>query len=236
MNQSCNCKIITGQYSLADDIGQQMIQTLFGKDAQYRYELYFHWYNLIHELGHAIMMFNNPARPHPAEEEQLVNDFAVAYWRQYGETAKLRQLEEMVTQTLTKFPALTDGDYLEFTKAHWGEDVLQTFEGYGWFQFSSVQNSLSRQRTLEEALGRLCPGILVHQEKRMLSYEIHEEMAEMVVSDAVGILRQWGVTLPKGIPVVLSDDVNCHMFHCEDYDRIRSQVMELYGEINDECM
>ena len=69
----------------------------------------------------------------------------------------------------------------------------------------------------------------------MLSYEIHEEMAESVVSDAVGILRQWGVTLPKGIPVVLSDDVNCHMFHCEDYDRIRSQVMELYGEINEEC-
>lgn len=67
MNQSCNCKIITGQYSTAGDIGQQMIQALFGKDAQYRYELYFHWYNLIHELGHAIMMFNNPARPHPAE-------------------------------------------------------------------------------------------------------------------------------------------------------------------------
>ena len=110
------------------------------------------------------------------------------------------------------------GGYLEFTKAHWGEDLFQTFEGYGWFQFSSVQNSLSRQITLEEALGRLCPGILVHQEKRMLSYEIHEEMAEMVVSDAVGILRKWGVTLPERIPVILTDDVNCHMFHWLDSD------------------
>ena len=212
------CKIITGRYPKMDEESQEFLEYLFGANAEYRYELYFHWYNLIHELGHAIMACNNPERPHPAEEEQLVNDFAVAYWRQYGESAKLRQLEELVTQTLTKVPALTDGEYLEFTKVHWGEDVFKTFEGYGWFQFSSVQKSLSRKRTLEEALGRLCPGMLVHQDKRILSYEICEELAESVVSDAIGILRKWGVHLPERIPVVLTDDVNCHMFYWLDAD------------------
>lgn len=160
MNQSCNCKIITGQYSTAGDIGQQMIQALFGKDAQYRYELYFHWYNLIHELGHAIMMFNNPARPHPAEEEQLVNDFAVAYWRQYGETAKLRQLEELVTQTLTKFPALTDGDYLEFTKAHWGELFSKPLKAMAGSSSAVCKNLCPSQRLWRKHLAGFAPECL----------------------------------------------------------------------------
>jgi len=138
MNQSCNCKIITGQYSLADDIGQQMIQTLFGKDARYRYELYFHWYNLNHELGHAIMMFNNPARPHPAEEEQLVNDFAVAYWRQYGETAKLRQLEAIHS---IAFPAISTGVYgypMDKAAAIAVQTIRQWFENNGDYDLTVI--------------------------------------------------------------------------------------------------
>ena len=71
-------KIITGQFSQAPEDQQQMIRELLGDDAEYRYELYFHWYNVLHELGHAVMMFNSPSRPHPAEEEQLVNNFAAA--------------------------------------------------------------------------------------------------------------------------------------------------------------
>lgn len=54
-------------------------------NAEYNYELYFHWYNLIHELGHIIIMFNSVSHPHPAAEEQLVNNFAVACWQHYGE-------------------------------------------------------------------------------------------------------------------------------------------------------
>ena len=67
-------KIVTGQYQMAPTEQKKMIQKLFGEDAEYNYEIYFHWYNVLHELGHAIMMFNASSRPNPAEEEQLVND------------------------------------------------------------------------------------------------------------------------------------------------------------------
>ena len=64
-------KIVTGQYQKAPLEQKKVIQELFGENAEYDYEIYFHWYNVIHELGHAIMMFNSSSRPHPAEEEQL---------------------------------------------------------------------------------------------------------------------------------------------------------------------
>jgi len=233
MKIEIKCQIVTGQYQSADSNAQLMIRNLFGRNAEYRYEIYFHWYNLIHELGHAIMMFNNPARPHPAEEEQLVNDFAVAYWRHYGETDKLRDLEDAVTDTLSKFPALTDGDYLEYTKNHWGEDILRTFEGYGWFQFSSVQKALRRDLKLDQALCMLSPFPLIPQEKRILRYAVDGSMAQNVVAEAIHILRSWGISLPQQIPVSLCGDVNCHMFCCEDYDLIRNQVMQSKGETND---
>ena len=51
-------KIVTGQYQKAPAEQKQMIQELFGEEAEYKYEIYFHWYNVLHELGHAIMMFN----------------------------------------------------------------------------------------------------------------------------------------------------------------------------------
>lgn len=224
-----NCKIITGQYPKSDEASQKFLKCLFGPNAEYRYELYFHWYNLIHELGHAIMMFNNSERPHPAEEEQLVNDFAAAYWRHYGEQDKLRDLEDTVTDALSRLPALTDGDYLEYAKAHWGEEMLWTFEGYGWFQFNSVGKALSRQHSLEEALGSLCCSRPAPQTGRELPYAGNEDLAETVVADAVSILSAWGVTLPRSIPVEYSDDVNCHMFVCDHYDEVRAEVLQEQG-------
>ena len=71
INDYC-IKIVTGQYQKAPPEQKKMIQELFGKDAEINYEIFFHWYNVLHELGHAIMMFNASSRPHPAEEEQLV--------------------------------------------------------------------------------------------------------------------------------------------------------------------
>ena len=87
--------VLTGNYQDASIEQKQMLQELFGENAEYCYELYFHWYNMIHELGHAIMMFYSPARPHAAEEEQLVNNFAYAYWKQHGEQDKLKELHSI---------------------------------------------------------------------------------------------------------------------------------------------
>lgn len=111
-------KIVTGQYQKAPPEQKKMIQELFGEEAEYNYEIYFHWYNILHELGHAIMMFNAPYRPHPAEEEQLVNNFAYAYWKYYGEEKKIKKLCAIVCETIQKFtvPTYNNECYLNYAK------------------------------------------------------------------------------------------------------------------------
>ena len=112
-------RIVTGQYQKAPLKQKKMIQKLFGEDAEYRYEIYFHWYNVLHELGHAIMMFNASARPHSAEEEQLVNNFAYAYWQHYGEQKKIKTLSFFVDETIRKFtiPSSGNEDYMDYAKS-----------------------------------------------------------------------------------------------------------------------
>lgn len=211
-------KIVTGQYHIASPEQKQMIQELFGENAEYKYEIYFHWYNMLHELGHAIMMFNASSRPHPAEEEQLVNNFAYAYWKHYGEQAKLDSLCSIVNETIKRFsiPAHNNESYLDFAKNLWGTEELFTFNNYGWFQFSSVQAAMKESLDLEQALNRMCATKISTQKVDTLKYEICDQMASQVVADAVMLMKDWGVLLPSGSEIVFCDDVNCHMCQVEN--------------------
>lgn len=47
-------EITTGQYVTAPLEQQLMIRHLLGEDVENHFDIYFHWYNMIHELGHAI--------------------------------------------------------------------------------------------------------------------------------------------------------------------------------------
>lgn len=209
--------IITGRFQDAPAEQQDFIHTLFSEDAPCKYELYFHWYNLIHELGHAIMMFNAPARPHPAEEELLVNQFAAAYWQHYGEPKKLQVLQSMIDETIQKFhtPAAHDESYLAYAKRVWGSDEFYTFETYGWFQFSCVIDALSRPLTLQQSLNQMCAAPVSPQPTETLSYTLQDASPSQIITDAIKHLKAWGVLLPDEIDVLFCSDVNCHMCQAE---------------------
>ena len=211
-------KILTGQYQKAPPEQKKMIQELFGEEAEYNYEIYFHWYNVLHELGHAIMMFNASSRPHPAEEEQLVNNFAYAYWNHYGEQKKVNELCSIVYKTLQKFtiPTHNNENYIDYAKNVWGTEELFSFNNYGWFQFSSVQAAIKDAPNLEQALNNMCSAKVSPQDSEILKYEICDQMAAHVVADAVRLMKKWGVLLPDGNDVVFCDDVNCHMCQVEN--------------------
>lgn len=211
-------KIVTGQYRMAPSEQKQMIQELFGEDAEYNYEIYFHWYNVLHELGHAIMMFNASSRPHPAEEEQLVNNFAYAYWKHYGEQQKINELHSIVDETIQKFtvPTCNGEFYLDYVKNVWGTKELYSFNNYGWFQFSSVQAAITEAPNLEQVLNRMCSTKVFPQKFKTLKYEVCDQMASQVIADAVRLMKDWGVLLPKENKIVFCDDVNCHM--CQGVD------------------
>ena len=210
-------EIQTGSYQAAPLKQREMLSQLFGENAESKYELYFHWYNLIHELGHCVMMFNSGARPHPAEEEQLVNNFAVAYWRHYGEPGKLDALSALVPSVLSRLvsPVRDGSGYMDYAKDKWGQGEFFTFNNYGWFQFSSVQAAISHPQSLEQALSRMFPFQGHPFRKETLSYPLQEGSASEIIESAVSRLAGNSVILPQKVPVILTEDVNCHKFFAQ---------------------
>jgi hypothetical protein len=146
-------------------------------------------------------------------EEPLVNDFAIAFWSYYGEGSKFEALNEIVQNTIIRFtcPVPVGVDYMTYAKENWGKEEFFTFNNYGWFQFSCVKNSISQQISLEQALGDMGLKNVQWQNGVLLKYKLDEMMPYKVIEDAKKILCSLGVTLPKEINVVLSDDPNCHM-------------------------
>lgn len=203
-------EIITGQYQKASPEEKELINSLFGENAAYDFEIYFHWYNILHELGHAVLSFHSKAELHPADEEQLVNDFAFAYWQQFGEPEKVNTLCNIVERTLVKFIAPANLNYLEYAKKQWGTEEMNTFQNYGWFQFSCVQNSISRRLDLEQVLLEMGIEKVPPQTKEILSYHVDEQMPFQVLNDAVQTFHNLGIAFPENAKIVLSDDPNRH--------------------------
>ncbi|MEA4822625.1 MAG: hypothetical protein VB111_00725 [Clostridiaceae bacterium] len=207
-------EIITGRYGKGTPDDNKIVDLLFGgEDAKERFELYFHWYNLIHELGHGLMWFNSDARPHPVNEEQLVNDFAVAYWSHYGEKGKLDELGTIVTYALEhlKCPVGIGTTHVEYAFEKWGTKELYNFNNYGWFQFSCVKSSLFECKTLESILPQMGVENIRLQPKKELSYLLTEEDSTLrIIEDAVCVLREWGAILSDAI-ITFDNDPNRHM-------------------------
>jgi len=150
--------------------------------------------------------------------KQLVNNFAYAYWKYYGEQNKINELSSLVDKTIQKFiiPTQNNESYMEYAKDKWGKEELFTFNNYGWFQFSSVKSAITGSANLEQALNQMCAAKVSPKKAETMKYEICDQMSEQVITDAVRLMEEWGVLLPKDIKIVFCDDVNCHMCQVEN--------------------
>ena len=89
-------KIISGQYELDTEDQQAGYKMLFGEDnIQYKFDLYFHWYNIVHELGHCVVDAQK-INMSKVQEEMFVNEFAVAYWKYIGAESQIKELAEIM--------------------------------------------------------------------------------------------------------------------------------------------
>lgn len=210
---ACCAEIITGLYKNGSAQQHELVGNLFGlHQAEEWYEIYFHWYNVIHELGHALIAWNMEQRPTPVEEEQLVNDFAMAYWRYYGEEEKLSLLEKIVSDTLPRFtrPAAEGVGHLDYANENWGKEGFYTFNNYGWFQFNCVAAALKKQTSLMIVLQRMGGVHLEAQPKETLHYIPDERLAATVIEDAAPLMVKWGMKVPV-VRLAYSNDLNEHM-------------------------
>lgn len=212
-------EIITGRYGVGTPEQNQVVDSILGGIyARERFEIYFHWYNILHELGHSIIYFYTDERPHPVNEEQLVNDFAVAYWLTYGENEKLKFLDEIITYALAhlKCPAPSGVTHITYAYEKWGTDELFNFNNYGWFQFNCVKESLLKRRDLPTVLIQMGLKNIQIQPRETYTYPlINENMARQVIKDAVSTMQKWGVELPEAY-ITFDNDPNRHMCNIID--------------------
>jgi hypothetical protein len=212
-------EIITGRYGMGTSEQNEVVDTILGeKYAKERFEIYFHWYNILHELGHSIMFFNTDVRPHMVNEEQIVNDFAVAYWLYYGEDEKINSLNEIISYALAhlKCPAPTGVTHIEYAHEKWGTQDFNTFNDYGWFQFNCVKDSLRERKNLASVLTQMgIKNIQVQPQKTIIYSVINEDTAIKVIEDAVPTMLKWGVILPEAY-VIFDNDPNRHMCNIID--------------------
>ena len=218
--------ICTGRYNSSSGKDNNIVEEIFGReDAKERYELYFQWFNVIHELGHGIIRATDMKNMKGAEEEQLVNDFAVAYWRYYGEKEKFEEFESIVNYACNylKNPTNEELTYMEYGKKYWGKSDFYNFKNYGYFQFNSNKSSLQNNKTLEQVLKEMGVEEFEITEQVTLEYpEITEEVSRKIVQDAVLKFREWGINYPE-VYQKFDDNPN------NNYSMYRRNVLGIYG-------
>ena len=140
-------KIISGKYETGTEEEKGGYQVLFGQEnIQYKFDLYFHFYNLAHEFGHCLLD-QNQIKMDPVEEEMYVNRLAVAYWKFVGREDRIKELEDLLGGILGNIPSPVppEQSFESFFKSIWGTEALNNVMLYGYFQLNSVLQAIDPQ-------------------------------------------------------------------------------------------
>ncbi|MBO4496539.1 MAG: hypothetical protein J5752_11885 [Clostridiales bacterium] len=191
--------IMSGRYETGTAEQQQGFAMLLGADnIQYKFDLYFHWYNLVHEMGHCIKS-GTEAQMSDLREEMYVNELAVAYYRQLGEDARLSELESMIANAVGSMPSpVPDGqDFEDFYESIWGTEQLMNVMVYGYLQLNSVLMALRGNRTLADVLDDI--GISIDTSKALAHCDlpITSESADTFLRTARENMIALGVDVPE---------------------------------------
>ena len=228
--------VVTAKYGGTEQY-KEFIISKFGDNAEERFRNYFQWYNVVHELSHGLITYNSNMnvlvrmalnQQDPQLEEIKVNNFAVAYWKKYGDPERIKLLKETVDYLLSNMKDPTDGKmtFEEYGKQIMTSDSEPTFEEYGWFQFSCVKHALDSDLTLEEAYKGLGLVKEVTFDDEVLNYTtINEEESDKVINDTVNKFKKWGLNYPSIYHKFDNDPNNNYSrpLNLIDYNNLKSQ-------------
>lgn len=203
-----NYIIYSGQFEKGTQEQQAVFSQLLGsQNAQYKFDLYFHWYNIIHEYGHCLCGYYN-SDIIGLKQEFLVNRFAVSIWQYAGYEQELDELQKMINEILQrmKTPVPDHMSFTEYYEQIWGTEELMQVPIYGYFQFKSVQMALENRENLEAVLSEM--GIrkeISNQSLPQKKYQISADTAKEVLHDIRYLLDGLGIEQPL-VDVELVDD------------------------------
>ena len=191
-------KIISGKYESGNEEQQAGYKMLLGEDDILRkFDLYFHWYNIIHEVGHCLVE-KYGLELSRVKEEMFVNEFAVGYYRYVGEDEKLDELNSILNDVIQKIPSpVPDGEsFISFYERIWNTEELMSVMVYGFFQFNSVLEALRGGRDFTDVAREL--GLLIKEAPiQKCDKEINSENAESFLNVALENLRACGFEVPE---------------------------------------
>lgn len=205
-------KIISGQYESGTEEQQAGYKMLFGEDnIQYKFDLYFHWYNIVHELGHCVVDAQK-INMSKVQEEMFVNEFAAAYWKHVGAEAQRKELEDLLKEIIANMdsPVPSDISFAEYYESIWGMEVLNNVMLYGYFQLNSVLEALKSKKDFKTVLKSI--DIDWNRNISMSKYEgtICAKNVYKVLDDAVANINHLDINpIQVGIELVDNPLIQC---------------------------
>lgn len=210
--------IYSGQFEKGTQEQQAVFRQLFGSEnVRYKFDFYFHWYNVIHEYGHCLCMHYD-SDIIGLKQEFLVNRFAVGVWRYAGYEQELKDLQKLVNEALQRMKDPVP-DHMTFTRYYgqiWGTAELTQVPIYGYLQFKSVQTALENREDLETVLMEM--GIhteITDQVPVRKEYSISGDTAKEALRDIRRLLDGLGIAQPP-VDVQLVDDPSVQCADCLD--------------------
>lgn len=212
--------ITTGQFEKGTTAQQAPFIRLFGSEnVQYRFDFYFHWYNIAHEYGHCLCN-DHKSDIVGLKQELLVNRFAVHIWRYAGYEKELSLLRKMLDEILKKMksPVPSDMTFLDYYEQIWETELIMEVPVYGYFQFKCVQEALKDRGNLtavfQEMGIRKENGLLNNRGRfsnRVLhkKYSISSATAKEVLNDLRHLLPALGIQPPMA-EIELTEDPSVH--------------------------
>lgn len=209
--------ICTGQFEKGTQEQQAaFIQLLGSDDVQYKFDFYFHWYNIVHEYGHCLCS-HHESKIIGLKQELLVNRFAVSIWKYAGYENELKSLHKMLSEILQniKNPVPDNMSFTDYYEQIWETDKIMEVPIYGYFQFKSVQIALEAENELATVLKEM--GIhneinnnpFPHKE-----YSVSAKTAKEVLNDLRRLLSHLDIEQPM-VDIELVDDPS---IHCVKYN------------------
>lgn len=191
-------KILSGKYETGNEEQQMGYKMLFGEvSIQYKFDLYFHWYNLVHEMGHCLVE-KYGLKLSPVEEEMYVNELAVGYYRYVGESDRLAELKSILKAVIDQMPSpVPEGEsFTSFFESIWGTDALMNVMTYGYFQLNSVLEAMKTGRKFADVISEL--GVAISQaDVKECKEEITSNNAEKFLSAAIENIKACGLEVPE---------------------------------------
>lgn len=163
------------------------------------YKTYFMKFNVIHEVFHTIGNKNDPGIGY-YREEQRVNDLAVAYWREIGESNFINELEVKLKKILAlmRNPVLEGEDSEAYFNDNY--DALGSRPDiYGYYQFSFVLKAIEKKDCFIDALMLNVDKNVRPKTKEMkiIYGDVNTINTENVVNDCLKYIKLYNVNIPS---------------------------------------